>query len=106
MLLMIYSLLGIFSKMASQEPFLSVKFCIYYGIVIMSLGIYAICWQQIIKRLPLVIAFANKAVTVIWGIVWGGLFFDEKVTIQKLTGAVVIIVGIILVVMDREDSNA
>lgn len=105
LLLLVYSLLGIFSKLAGQETFLSIRFFIYYFIVILNLGVYAICWQQIIKRLPLVAAFANKSITIVWGILWGFLFFHEKITINKIIGAFIIIVGIILVVTETEKKN-
>lgn len=95
-LLMVYSTSGIFSKLAAQETFLSFKFCLFYGAVIALLGIYAIFWQQIIKRLPLTTAFANKAVTVVWGIVWGIVFFHENVTLPKIVGAIFVIVGVVL----------
>ena len=104
-LLMVYSLFGICSKLAAQQPFLSFKFIMYYGIVILNLAIYAVCWQQIIKRIPLVTAFANKAVTVIWGLIWGKIFFQEAITAQKLLGAFIIICGIVLVVTENEASG-
>lgn len=75
---MIYSMSGICSKLASGEKFLSPHFCLYYAIIILLLGFYAIGWQQIIKRLPLTTAFANKAVTVVWGIIWGAVFFRKS----------------------------
>jgi len=74
-ILMLYSMGGIFSKLAGAEPILSFKFCLYYGMIIGILGIYAIGWQQIIKRMPLTTAFANKAVTVVWDL-FGALFFS------------------------------
>lgn len=95
-MLMIYSLSGIFSKLAAGEKFLSIKFCIYYGMIILLLGFYAIGWQQIIKRLPLTTAFANKAVTVVWGIIWGVVFFHESITIGKVVGAVLVIIGVVI----------
>ena len=70
-MLMVYSMSGICSKLAAGESFLSARFCIYYAVIIVLLGVYAIGWQQVIKRIPLTTAFANKAVTVVWGIVWG-----------------------------------
>ncbi len=84
---------------------MSTRFILLYGAVIFSLGIYAIVWQQIIKRMPLVSAYANKAVTVIWGIVWGRLFFEETITLKKIIGAIVIIAGILLVVTDKEKQD-
>ena len=69
------------------------------------LFVYAIVWQQLLKKLPLVTAYANKAVTVIWGIVWGYFFFNEGITIYKLIGAVVIVIGVYLVVSSDGESN-
>lgn len=105
LLLFFYSLFGICSKLAANYPVLSKEFLFFYGMVILNLGIYAICWQQIIKRIPLVTAFANKAITVIWGIVWGRLFFQEEITFSKILGAILIVIGIICVVSNEEDTN-
>lgn len=102
-LIAFYSLTGVFSKLASAEPFLSMRFCLFYGGVLVLLGVYAIVWQQIIKKLPLTTAFANKAVTVVWGLVWGLLIFHEAITPGKLAGAVLVMTGVILFsVADRE----
>ena len=95
-MLMVYSMSGICSKLASGESFLSVRFCIYYAVIIALLGVYAIGWQQVIKRIPLTTAFANKAVTVVWGIVWGWFFFGESITPGKLIGAGMVIAGVVL----------
>ena len=96
LLLAVFSFGGVFSKLAAGEEFLSLKFCAYYGGLILLLGIYAIAWQQIIKRLPLTFAYANKAVGVIWGLVWGILFFGEGITPKKIIGAAIVIAGIVL----------
>ena len=94
-LLVIYSLSAVCSKLASTEPFLSLKFCLLYGIVLFLLALYALCWQQIIKHLPLTFAYANKAVTVVWAIIWGLIIFKERITPGKVIGAVFVICGII-----------
>lgn len=96
MLLMVYSCSGIFSKLAAGVNFLSLEFCLLYGGIIALLGLYAIGWQQILKRMPLTSAFSNKAVTVVWGIVWGALFFCEPITLFKVIGAALIIAGVVL----------
>lgn len=95
-MLMIYSMSGIASKKAAEVPLLSAKFCVYYGIVIFLLIFYAIGWQQVIKKLPLTTAFANKAVTVVWGVIWGVLFFGENITIGKIVGALLVVVGVVV----------
>ncbi len=95
-LLLVFSCAGIFSKFASRESFLSLRFCLLYGGLVFILGIYAVFWQQIIKRLPLTFAYANKAVTVIWGMVWGVIFFGEQITAKKLIGAAIVFAGVVL----------
>ena len=102
LLLLIYSLSGIFSKMAARQPFLSREYVLYYGGVLFILALYALGWQQVIKRLPLITAYASKAVTVIWGVVWGALVFKEHITVMNVIGAAVIIAGILLVVSEEE----
>ena len=83
-----------------------VQFCFYYGMILLLLAFYAVGWQQIIKRLPLTTAFANKAVTVVWGMVWGLLFFHESITIGKVIGAVLVIIGVVVYsYADREDEH-
>lgn len=104
-LLFVYSAGGICSKLAAKQEMFSVKFIFFYGIVLAILFIYAILWQQILKRLPLITAYANKAVTVIWGIVWGALFFEEPVTMHKLLGSMIIIVGVYFVVSEKEEGR-
>lgn len=96
LLLMAYSTSGILSKLAAGVDFLSFDFCILYGGVLCLLGFYAIGWQQILKKLPLTTAFSNKAVTIVWGIIWGALFFFEPITLPKAVGALLIIAGVVL----------
>ena len=97
-LLAVYSMTGIASKLAAGCDFMSFWFILYYGLVLFGLFVYAIAWQQIIKHMPLITAYANRGVTVIWGIVWGYLFFSEEITVRKLIGAAVIISGVVLIV--------
>ena len=96
LLLMVYSMSGLFSKLAAGVIFLSPTFCLFYAGVLALLGLYAIGWQQILKRLPLTTAYSNRAVAIVWGIIWGCLFFSEPVTIQKIIGALLIISGVVL----------
>lgn len=96
LLMALYSLGGVLSKLAAAQPFGSLRFCLCYGGIITILGVYALAWQQIIKRVPLTTAFANKAVTVAWGLVWGLLVFHEAVTPGKLAGVALVMTGVFL----------
>lgn len=95
-LLAVLSLSGVCSKMAAGEKFLSLRWCLFYGMVLLILGIYAIGWQQVIKRLPLTVAYANRAVSVIWGCIFGVIFFSESITPGKIIGGVLVIIGVVL----------
>ena len=101
-LLMFFSLGGIFSKLASNQPFLYVKFILCYGGLLFIMFVYAIGWQQVIKRLPLTTAYANRAVTIVWGIIWGLLIFNEKLNAGKVIGALIVIAGVILYVTEPD----
>lgn len=100
--LLLFSLGGVCTKLASQQKFLSFWFIFFYGLVILNLGVYAIVWQQIIKKLPLNTAYSNKAVTIVWGILWGFIFFQEQIKWNMLVGAAIVIIGVIVVVRADE----
>ena len=106
-LLGVYSLTGVASKFAAREEMFSFKFILFYGLVLFGLFVYAIAWQQIIKHMPLISAYANRGVTVIWGLVWGYFIFSEEINVRKLIGAAVIIGGIVLIVTaDAKEETA
>jgi len=98
--LLLYSIGAIFAKTAASKELLSFEFVFFYGLFLLVLFVYAILWQQILKKMPLTVAFANKAIVIIWGILWGYLFFSETLRWGMLLGAVIIITGIYLVVSD------
>lgn len=102
--LLLYSFTSVLSKFAGRYPLISWRFLVIYGCILMLLMIYAVLWQQVLKRMPLSTAFANKAVVIIWGIVWGILFFQEKIRWNNYVGLVLIIFGILLV--GGEEENA
>ena len=94
---LVFSFSSVFSKMASGESFLSFKFILFYGLQICILGVYAIVWQQIIKRMQLSIAYANKAITLLWAMVWSVVIFSETITIKNIIGVAVVMLGIVIV---------
>lgn len=99
-IIMIYTLSTVAAKFASGAEFLSLKFIICYGIEILILGIYAILWQQIIKRFDLSVAYANRAIGLLWSLVWATLFFNEVVTIKNVIGVIIVIIGTMIVNSD------
>lgn len=92
----IYSINSVVAKFASaQEPF-SLNFILLYGLELSVLGVYAILWQQLIKRMELSVAYSNKAVVLLWAMVFGALLFKEQITLTKVAGILLVIVGIVV----------
>lgn len=92
------SLSGVASKAAAKSPFLSWDFFFFYGLVLFIMFAYALIWQQILKHTPLTMAYANKPVSLLWGMIWGSLFFNEKIDLNMILGSLIIFAGIYLVV--------
>ena len=89
----LYTLSGVAAKLASNYEFLSLGFILCYGGEIAILGIYAVIWQQIIKRVDISVAYANRALAVFWSMLWAFLLFKEQVTLQNLLGVCLIFAG-------------
>lgn len=93
---LLYSFYTVLGKIASGYAFLSPAFCALYASLILILAVYAVLWQQVLKRVKLSVATANKAATIIWGMLWGILFFKEEMTLRRIACAAVIFIGIIV----------
>ena len=103
LVLLIYAASSVCSKLAAKQPLGSIPFFLLYGGVLICLAAYAIGWQQVIKCLPLTTAYANKAVTLVWGMVGGAVLFQENISLRQMVGAAIIIVGVVLYIFaDKE----
>ena len=76
-----------------------------YGLLLVSLAVYALLWQQVLKKLPLNLAYASKSVTLIWGMMWGALIFNETISVGNIIGALLILAGIILMVTGEKRND-
>ena len=98
----IYTLSTVFAKFASGQEFMSFKFILYYGLEMLILAVYAVVWKQLIKKFDISVAYANKAMGLLWSIVWAILIFNETITIKNVIGVVIVIVGTIIVNSEDE----
>lgn len=101
----ILSLASLCSKKASTYDFMSWGFILFYGGVIAALFVYAIIWQQALKRMPLVVAFANKVATLFWSLIYGVLLFGEGIRPNMIIGILIVVVGVILVVSSEVEKK-
>ena len=100
-IVLIYTMSGIFSKLAAGQKFLSFGFIAFYAAEICVLGVYALLWQQIIKRVELSIAYANRAMALIWSMLWAFLFFQNDITVQNIIGVIIVVIGTMIVNSDN-----
>ena len=104
-IVLMYAVSSVIMKLASEFDFLSFKWCAHYILIIFILGIYAILWQQVLKSLPLNVAYANKSLTIAWGMLFGAIIFDEKITLTKVIGSIIVVIGVIMMVGGADHST-
>jgi len=95
----IYTLNTIIAKFAALNDveMFSFKFFLFYGGEVAVLGIYAICWQQMIKKFDLSIAYANRAAAILWATLWALLIFKEPISPKQYIGIALVVAGTIVV---------
>ncbi len=101
----IYSISSVVSKFASGKELFSIGFLLFYGLDILVLGVYALLWQQVIKKFELSVAYANKAVTLLWALVWGIFLFREQITFFKAAGILLVAAGIFILNGGEEEKS-
>ncbi len=101
-ILLLYSFVGVFMKLAFKNEFLSLGFFLFAGLAVLFLGIYALLWQQVLKKMPLTVAFTNKAICIVWGMLWGALILGDTITWYKILGSLIVFPGVVLVVSSNE----
>jgi drug/metabolite transporter (DMT)-like permease len=95
---LVYSSESVFIKWASLEEPLSLWFNIYYGIAICVLGLYAVLWQLVLKRMPLSLAYMCKSLTLIIILLIAHMLFGESISTYNIVGGFLIICGILMLV--------
>ena len=100
-IVLIYTMAGVISKLAAGQKFLSFGFIAFYGAEICILGIYALLWQQIIKKIELSVAYANRAMALIWSMLWAFLFFGNEITPKNIIGVLIVVIGTMIVNSDN-----
>lgn len=102
---LIYAFYAVLGKVASTKQIFSTAFIGIYCAVFLILMIYAIIWQQVLKKIPLIIATANKTITIVWGILFGRIFFGEKITLNMIIGGAVILAGILILSFEPQSKE-
>ncbi len=96
----VYSFVSVLAKYASAQSDFVVMAAYLIGEIFL-LGVYAVLWQQALKKFPLVVAMSNKGVTVVFSLIWSALLFQEEITIINILGTLMILIGIWMVSTDE-----
>lgn len=88
--------------MAANSGLFTSKFFLFAILSIVLIGVYAILWQQILGKFPLVTAFSNKGIVVVWNMLLAFFIFNEQITLENIVGGAVIILGIVVVSKEYE----
>ena len=99
--ILLFSLTSVFSKMASvqynrhglESPWLYVCGLL----MIANRGIYALAWQQVIKKFSLSTAYANKSTYLLWSQIWAVIIFHENLSVQNIVGILLVLTGVWMV---------
>ena len=100
--IIIYTISSVMSKEASASGGNLLRFLFFFGMEFVMLGVYALLWQQMIKRFALSVAYANRSMAVVWSMLWAVLFFHDAITLQNVAGVVLVVVGIWIINTDTE----
>ena len=100
---MVFSITSVVANFASRQSFLTPGFFLFYGLEVAVLGVYALLWQQVIKKFDISIAYANKAMVLLWGMLWSVVIFHTGVTPKQIVGCLFVIAGVI--VLNREPAE-
>lgn len=93
----IYTISSVMAKLASASGDDWRRFLLLFGLEFALLGIYAILWQQMIKRFELSVAYSNRAMAIVWSMIWAVILFHNRITLRNLLGVVLVVAGILII---------
>lgn len=93
---MLYACVSLFTKYASQQEFMSWNYMVGLIGAIGVMGLYAVLWQQVLKRIELSLAYMFKGSSLIFVMLLANVIFGEQITWNNIIGAIIIISGIVL----------
>ena len=93
---LLYAFEPVAAELTSHQDMQSWQFWLGLGTVTGILGLYAICWQQILKHVDLSVAYMFKGTSLIFVLILSFLILGEHITMWNIIGSVVIIIGLIV----------
>lgn len=99
--ILLFSFTGVFSKVIalsiSSDGILTLKVFVLLSVILLNCLIYAVMWQQNLKKLNISTAYSHRSIYNIWSLIWAVLFFSEQITIGNIAGTALMIGGVLLI---------
>ena len=107
--ILLFSMTEVAGKFAANElnanGFGSIKVYVFLAVMFVICVLYAFFWQKIIKHFDLHIAYANRAMYLVWSQVWAAGIFSETITLRNIIGMLVVMCGVVLVSLGENESR-
>ena len=105
-IIIIYTISSVMAKFASASAEAPLRMLVFLGLEFVILAIYAVLWQQMIKRFDLSVAYANRSMAILWSMIWAVNFFHDEITLRNILGVLIVLMGTVIVNLDaREEAQ-
>ena len=104
-IIIIYTVSSVMAKLASASKDEPIRMLLFLGLEFVILAIYAVFWQQMIKRFELSVAYANRSMAILWSMIWAVIFFHDEITVRNIIGVLIVLVGTIIVNLDAREEQ-
>lgn len=99
--ILLFSFTGVLSKLIAlsinRDGLFTFKVFALLALILLNCLIYAVFWQQNLKRFTISAAYSHRSIYNIWSLLWAVLFFSERITIGNIAGTALIIGGVLLI---------
>lgn len=101
---MIFPISSIFMKYATIVNQNFYKFILFL-LSIITLALFSLLYQKLLKNIDLIRSYIFKSTTIIWTIFYGYFVFDEKIKISQIFGTLIIIIGIVFCIYNKNEGD-
>ena len=91
-----YARISVIMKYTGLQQPLTIEWCVGFVLLVVTLGVYAIAWQQILKRIELGVAYMFKGLSLFFIMLLLALCYGEPITPMKLLSTGIIVMGIVV----------
>ena len=105
LIIIIYTISGVMAKFAAASVEAPLRMLMFLALEFAVLAIYAVFWQQMIKRFELSVAYANRAMAILWSMIWAVIFFHEEITFRNILGVFIVLVGTMIINYDAREEG-